>query len=375
MADNIFTVPLGVPFLEALARAILQGDLPAQGGKPPDVLSLPNISLLLPTRRAARAAREAFLAVSGARAIVMPRIRPISEGEDDLSLLASLAETSLTGIAALEAPPAISGLDRTLILMQLVARWRRTMAESASASEQTSGSTPAQAAQLAAELAKLIDDIERENVSLDGIKGLVPDTYSEHWQKTVDFLKIVTDFWPRYLADNGLTSPEARRNALILAEAERISKLKSDDVVIVAGVTGSIPATVTLMRAVVARPSGAIVLPGLDQSLDDESWDKIAPEHPEHPQFGLKKLLDELGIKRTEVQALPGAEPDTARQSRATFFSEAMRPSATTARMAQLRSQGRSCGAPKRACRRLADRSSCSAGRSRNRGADLTRGS
>ena len=129
MAANIFTVPLGVPFLEALARAILQGDLPAQGGKPPDVLSLPNISLLLPTRRAARAAREAFLAVSGARAIVMPRIRPISEGEDDLSLLASLAETSLTGIAALEALPAISGLDRTLILMQLVARWRRTMTE------------------------------------------------------------------------------------------------------------------------------------------------------------------------------------------------------------------------------------------------------
>ena len=331
MAANIFTVPLGVPFLEALARAILQGDLPAQGGKPPDVLSLPNISLLLPTRRAARAAREAFLAVSGARAIVMPRIRPISEGEDDLSLLASLAETSLTGIAALEALPAISGLDRTLILMQLVARWRRTMAESASASERTSGSTPAQAAQLAAELAKLMDDIERENVSLDGIKGLVPDTYSEHWQKTVDFLKIVTDFWPRYLADNGLTSPEARRNTLILAEAERISKLKSDEVVIVAGVTGSIPATVTLMRAVAARPSGAIVLPGLDQSLDDDSWDKIAPEHPEHPQFGLKKLLDELGIKRTEVRALPGAEPDTARHSRATFFSEAMRPSATTA--------------------------------------------
>ena len=129
MAVNIFTVPLGVPFLEALARAILHGDLPAQGGKPPDVLSLPNISLLLPTRRAARAAREAFLAVSGARAIVMPRIRPISEGEDDLSLLASLAETSLTGIAALEAPPAISALDRTLMLMQLVARWRRTMAE------------------------------------------------------------------------------------------------------------------------------------------------------------------------------------------------------------------------------------------------------
>ena len=100
---------------------------------------------------------------------------------------------AVTGIAALEAPPAISPLDRTLMLMQLVAYWRRTMAKSASATERTSGSTPAQAAQLAAELAKLMDDIERENVSLAGIKDLVPETYSEHWKKTVDFLKIVTE--------------------------------------------------------------------------------------------------------------------------------------------------------------------------------------
>ena len=332
MASNIFTVPLGVPFLEALARAILRGDLPIQGGKQPDVLSLPNISLLLPTRRAARAAREAFLAVSGARAIVMPRIRPISEGEGDLSLLASLAETSVTGIAALEAPPAISPLDRTLMLMQLVAYWRRTMAKSASATERTSGSTPAQAAQLAAELAKLMDDIERENVSLAGIKDLVPETYSEHWKKTVDFLKIVTEAWPQYLADNGITSPEARRNALILAEAERIANLKSDEIVIVAGVTGSIPATVTLMRAVAARPSGAIVLPGLDQFLDDASWNEIAPHHPEHPQFGLKKLLDGLGIERRDVHTLAGAEVDAERHTRSAFFSEAMRPAAGTAR-------------------------------------------
>ncbi len=38
---------------------------------------------------------------------------------------------------------------------------------------------------------------------------------------------------------------------------------------IVAGVTGSIPATVELMRAVARLPHGAIVLPGLDLHLDD----------------------------------------------------------------------------------------------------------
>ncbi|WP_045837228.1 double-strand break repair protein AddB [Hyphomicrobium sp. 99] len=332
MPANVFTLPLGVPFLEALARAILNGDLPTAGRQPPDILSLPKITLLLPTRRAARVAREAFLAVAKTRALIMPRIQPISEGEGDLSLITSIAELGPSGAEALEQPPAIASLDRMLVLMQLVGRWRQSMAETASQAGKTKlGSTPAQAAQLAAELGKLMDDIERENVSLSGIQTLVPEIYSEHWKATVDFLKIVTEMWPNYLELSGVTSPEARRNALILAEADRISRLKPDEIVIVAGVTGSIPSTVTLMRAVAAHPSGAIVLPALDRALDDESWNKI-PAHPEHPQFGLRKLLDGLGLTRDDVATLPGANADPARAARSAFFSEAMRPSATTAR-------------------------------------------
>lgn len=328
MAPNIFTLPTGTPFLHALARAILNGDLPVPGGRAPDPLLLPNITLLLPTRRAARAAREAFLSVANSPAIIMPRIRPISEGEDDLSLISSLAADGFTGADALEQPPAIDALDRTLVLMQLVSRWREGMAQSES--DRSSGSTPAQAAQLAAELGKLMDDIERENVSLSGIQDLVPEAYAAHWQKTVEFLKIVTELWPQYLAASGMASPGARRSALILAEAGRISNLKPEEIVIVAGVTGSIPATVELMRAVIARPAGAIVLPALDQSLDDVGWDSIAPDHPEHPQFGLRKLLDKLGTARSEVRTLPGSEPGAESRTRAAFFSEAMRPSATT---------------------------------------------
>ena len=83
------------------------------------------------------------------------------------------------------------------------------------------------------------------------------------------------------------------------------------------------------MRAVISRPSGAVVLPALDLSLEDESWNKIAG-HPEHPQFGLKKLLDELGLSRGEVRELPRLEIAASRRARAAFFSEAMRPAATT---------------------------------------------
>ncbi len=331
MTPRIYTVPPGVPFLRALADALLAGNLPNPGGIKPDPLSLPDITLLLPTRRAARAAQEAFLASSGRKALLMPRIRPISEGEEDLGLLTSLASGDKVRPDGLDMAPAIAPLARTLTLMQLVQRWREQITKSDDDPRLQAEATPAQAANLAAELAGLMDEIERENVALSGLKGLVPDTYSEHWKLTVEFLKIVTEYWPAHLGASGQSSPVARRNAVILDEAKRIAARPLGAPVIVAGITGSIPATVELMRAVLARDGGAIVLPALDQALDDASWDMIVPDHPEHPQFGLKKLLDGLGVARGDVALLPGITANRARDGRAAFISEAMRPSATTA--------------------------------------------
>lgn len=329
MTNRIYTVPPGAAFLPALARAILSGNLPTPGGQAPDPLSLPDITLSLPTRRAVRAAQDAFLAASGARALLMPRIRPISDGEDDLSLLTKLAAPATLGAEALDLPEPVPALERTLMLMQLVQRWRDQLADQPDGTMMSN--TAAQSAGLAIELASLMDEVERENVAFDKIHELVPDTYSEHWKKTVDFLKIVSAF-----KSLGLTSEVELRNALIRGEADRLAAHPPHAPYIIAGVTGSIPATVTLMRAVIALPNGAIVLPALDLTMDDASWNAIAPadpqqpRHPEHPQFGLKRLLDQLGVDRYDVQMLPGAEPRATTVQRNAFISEAMRPSATT---------------------------------------------
>ncbi len=53
------------------------------------------------------------------------------------------------------------------------------------------------------------------------LQELVPEEYAAHWQLTLDFLAIVTEHWPDYLADNGLVSPVARRNMLMALETER----------------------------------------------------------------------------------------------------------------------------------------------------------
>lgn len=345
---RIYTVPSGRAFLPELAQAILTGELPARGGMPPGPLALTDITILLPTRRATRALQEAFLACSGRDALLLPAMRPISEADEDASLLAGLLGGGARSPDDALVPPAIASLERRLVLTQLVMGWLAARAAAAAESDTPylgpdptahgGTDTPAKASNLAAELARLMDMVETENVALDRLHELVPEAFTEHWQKTLAFLQILTTFWPAHLAERDLLSPADRRNRLILAEAARLAAQPPKGPLIIAGVTGSVPATAELMRQVARLDNGAIVLPGLDLDLDNESWAAIAPagadgeRHPEHPQYGLKTLLDRLGVAREDVAVLGGTAQDEAERARARLVSEAMRPAGTTGR-------------------------------------------
>ena len=330
----VFTVPPGRAFLDCLAEAILDGNLPRAGGAAPSPVDLAGWTLMLPTRRAVRAFQDAFLRASarrtpGTRAMLLPRIKPIAEGDEDLTLLTGFA--SLDSLGAAGIAPAVSEIERRLVLTNLVMRWSQALRAASELSQTLSpgGSTPAQAARLAAELARLMDGIETEGISMDAMSGLVPEGFSEHWQKTLQFLQIVRAWWPQHLAERGFLSPADRRNRLIRAEAARLAAHPPHHPIIVAGVTGSIPASAELMRVVAQLPRGAIVLPGLDQSLDEAGWAAV-PNHPEHPQFGLAKLLTALGVSRKQVMMLAGADPSIEGRLRAAIVTEAMRPASTT---------------------------------------------
>ncbi|HRD75494.1 MAG TPA: double-strand break repair protein AddB, partial [Hyphomicrobiaceae bacterium] len=193
-SEAVFTAPPGVPFLDAVARAILAGDLPRPGGAPPSIEGLADVTILLPTRRAVRHLTEAILVASGRRAVLLPNIRPIGEGDEDLGLLDGLlAPGNATGFgkdaAHLDLPPAISAIERRLTLTRLVLMWSKALrARAETDARPLSGpSTPAQAARFADDLGRLIDMLETEGVSPSRLAGLVPDAFAEHWQETVEF--------------------------------------------------------------------------------------------------------------------------------------------------------------------------------------------
>lgn len=330
-APRVFTVPVGHPFLDRLAEAILTGNLPREGGQPPTPIELPGWQVILPTRRACRALQEALLRASRGRAMLLPRIRPIAEGDETASLIFD-ARGKDPHVMAADLPPAIGTLERRLVLTKLVMSWsaalrQRSLAEGTR--PHAHARSPAQAARLAADLAAMMDAVETEEADVSRLADLVSPEFSEHWQLTLDFLKIITRFWPQHLAESGRLSPADRRNRLIVMEAQRLIAVPPSAPVIVAGVTGSVPATARLMRAVAQLPQGAIVLPGLDLTLPDDAWGTVV-HAPAHPQYRLSRLIHTLGITRNDVRVLPGTATLPEGDLRARFIGEAMRPPAVT---------------------------------------------
>ncbi|HZP10633.1 MAG TPA: double-strand break repair protein AddB [Methyloceanibacter sp.] len=320
---RLYTIPPSAPFLTTLARAILAGDLPVPGGPKPDPLILPFTTIYLPTRRAARALREAFLAEAPSEALLLPRVKALGDPDEEAALI--LGEGDDEGGAD---KPAIGELQRHMALMRLVLAFARTLPPALGEGARLEPITPAQASSLALDLAKLMDEVEREEIDLSRLVAIVPEEFADHWRLTVEFLKIVTEHWPAHLAENGLASPVARRSALMTIETERLAKGSSYPV-IAAGSTGTVPATARLLETIASLPNGAVVLPGLDRFLDD--WTSLA-DHPEHPQAGMAKLLKKLGATRQQVADVPGSAPNPVQRARLELISEALRPAGSTER-------------------------------------------
>src|SRR5271166_1713252 len=327
MRPRVFTIPPSAPFLPTLIKAMMAGKL---GFRPPDdPLALAAITLYLPTRRACRLARDTFLDALDVDAAILPRIVPIGDIDEDELVFAEMAAGAIAA-DALALPPALGGSERRLLLAQLVRTWARAPEVRGAQGMPLVAQTPAAASALADDLARLIDDMTMRGVLWDRLDGLVPEALDPFWQLTLKFLQLARQSWPQILRERGHIEPAARRDALIKAEAARLAR-KTDAPVIAAGSTGSIPATAELIATIAKLPHGAVVLPGLDTDLDEDSWRLISGDPkkkiaaaPGHPQFALQALLTRIGITRDAVENL--AEPC----GRERLVSEVLRPAAAT---------------------------------------------
>lgn len=306
---GVYSIRAAHSFVDELAASLFDH----LGAKPE---ALARVLIFLPTRRAARALQDAFLRHSKGRALILPRMIPLGDidGEDDL-LFEPLTDSS-------SLPPAIPELQRQMALAIMIEGRSWALIDQPTL-------TIDHAAKLAGELARLLDQVQTEQLSFERLANLVPEEYAQHWQLTLDFLELVTNQWPDKLAELGMIDPAERRN---MAVAEQIRHWQANPPaypVIAAGSTGSVPATADLMALIAELPQGAVILPGLDRRLDADSWETLEPTHP---QFGLKHLLSRLGLDRDGVTELSTRAVPAHIAARENLLTEALRPAATTDR-------------------------------------------
>lgn len=326
---RLFSIPPGVPFLPCLADALLSGDLIPDFKPGGDPLALASATIYLPTRRAVRELRSTLVDRLGKSSAILPSIRALGEFAEDEFLFDS-GETE-----ALQTPPPIGALDRLLLLAPLVQAWKSRLPAHLAARYAENVVVPASAADaiwFARDLAALIDEMETEGADWARLAGLVEGDLAAWWQVTLEFLQIVSVHWPERLRELDRSNPAQYRNALLKAEAARLSRNPPEGPVIAAGSTGSIPATAALLSAIARLPKGAVILPGLDTVLDEASWEALGdPSSPAvcgHPQYGLKKLLDALKASRGDVIELRQPQGDLVHRRR--LLSNALRPAETT---------------------------------------------
>ena len=322
LEGHLHYIPQGRPFAEDLVRGIL-----AMTDGPED---LADSIILLPNRRLSKAVRDAFLRLSDGGAQLLPRMMSIGDVDEDSS------ELVVAGWDVDDLPQVIDPLERQLYLARLIKAFINREGQAAAQIEKLS---LGEIMSLARALAEFLDQVETAGCDLNKLDDLADGEHAQHWSKILKFLKIVTEGWPKILDEIKRSDPVVWRNAAIRARARAWQASPPKGLVLVAGSTGSVPATQDLMKAVIRLERGHLVLPGLDAGMDDDAWDDLADEDDEtlvaHPQYPLRQLMDALAISRAQITIWQGTREasgnyDAEKTGRLDLLREVMRPARQT---------------------------------------------
>lgn len=342
---RVFSISPGTAFLPCFVDALLSGALIHDFASSGDIqTTLADTLIYVPTRRAARALRIAFAERDDKKSTFLPIIFPLGDVNEDNIFFAEHYTSTLN--------PPLGESERLLLLARLIRPWRENLPAHLRAmfgkEDVLIPAHTADAIWLAQDLAHLMDEIETEAADWSKLKEIAPDAVAEWWQITLNFLTIVTQHWPQILQERQRSNPAEWRNQVLKMHAEILHHTQPNKPIIVAGVSGSIPAVSHLLKVIATLPKGAVVLPGLDLHMDEEQWEALDTMNEKttygsfdhsanvfsHPQYHLKKLLSLMKCHRMHVREI--GQQSAVKKKRAALVSEAFRPTSTTDKWAQI---------------------------------------
>jgi len=260
---RVFTVPIGTDFSQIFVAGLFEH---AKSIAPDEFA---RTVIYVNTKRAARRIRDLF---ERQGATLLPKLKVLTDLSKDIA-------------APVNFQLPASALKRRLMLADLVAALIDREPDLAPRSSVFA---------LADTLAAVLDEMHGEGVPFHRLHDVELGNASEHWDRSLKFLNIITDYW----AMQEQVDAEVRQRAVIEAYADHWKTNPPDHPIIVAGSTGSRGATALFMQAVAGLPQGAVVLPGFDNEVPKAVWDILTDQrsNDDHPQSMLARLTVKLGL-------------------------------------------------------------------------------
>jgi len=251
----LYNIPAGVSFVDELAKGILE----RWDCDNPDFCK---ILILLPSRRACSALRDAFLRQTDGKPLLLPKIYSIANIEEEFFNIPSLSEFIST------LSPAISAINKKVELAKLICKAKSNIKFD-------------QALSLADDLAVFLDEITIYDIDKDNLDNLAPDDLANHWQEILQFIKIVSANWNDFLMEKGFIDSAYRQKIILEHFIKGINNYNQP--IIIAGQKNYTPQIAGLLKMVNELDNGFVIFPAMER-------EEGLP--PTHPQYSLNRLFE-----------------------------------------------------------------------------------
>jgi len=289
MQKNIYHIAPNSDFLRQVATYVLE----QVGG---DFLKLAEVRIFLPNKRSSLKLKEYFVQHSENKAVILPKIFSLS----DISLEEFEFEPEFRREIETSLKPAIKKEERIFLLTRIIRQ---------SAAGYNLGHLTFEAAlKLSISLCGIIDEMHKYEVAPEKLGDLFPHELSEFRQISLNFLKFIIEIYKKELAAKNRLDLAARNILVTDIYSKILAEKPSQNLVVIAGSSGSHSAVKRLIKTIMELPSGRVFLPYIDMNVSEKEWAEIERENNEiNHQKHLFTLLKFLGVKRAEIQLLGNA--------------------------------------------------------------------
>ncbi len=284
---RLYTIAPHRPFAASLARGLLRRAKRLGRMRACDpALIVARSRIYLPTRQACDHLKSVFASILPApdKPPILSAMADIDEEPIDISRdhFPDIRDTTI--------PKAVTRIERVTHLTALLMRERAIEVDAA--------------LRLGEELARLFDQFRIERKDIETLNDIKIEEHGDRWHQILSIVLPVYRQWQKILTDSHRCEAIERSNRILDAQGafwrdSRKNGRSHEDIVIVAGTTGSRVATRDFIKEVLQLPMGWLILPGFDPAMARIGKDDRAMMAWTHHQDAMVRLLEELSNRQS----------------------------------------------------------------------------